>query len=106
MRVIEHNPDSGFRPCFTVLPYPFTAFFHLRGPRPSRPPLRTSIPSSAWLCVSPPPWFQASLGSTNDHLSKNIPPPSTGKRSNRSEAVQQRLLTPKTFGAGSIFTLY
>src|SRR6267154_1231379 len=29
MRIIEHNPDFGFRPNFTVLPPLFTAFSHL-----------------------------------------------------------------------------
>jgi hypothetical protein len=29
MRVIEHDLVSGFRPYFTILPCPFTAFFHL-----------------------------------------------------------------------------
>src|SRR5258708_40144900 len=69
MRVIEHNPDSGFRRFFTVLPCPFTAFFHRllqgRARTPCVPPLSTfnSQPTTVY--------------------QRTMPPPATGKRSNR-----------------------
>ena|SRR6267142_4585844 len=58
MRIIEHNPDFGFRPWFTVLPPLFTAFSYLLDFNPEA--------FGADSCFGAYPQL-----STNNHLSMN-----------------------------------